>query len=74
MDDDSDGEDAVKKILVDESGFWKPLVEALKVSATRLVGGLGGGLASLPHQCRRSDYHPMYQPLKNRATDAGSSV
>ena len=26
-----DGEDAIKKILFDEPGFWKPLVEALKV-------------------------------------------
>ncbi len=25
------GEDAIKKIILDENGFWKPLVEALKV-------------------------------------------
>jgi hypothetical protein len=29
--DDADGEDPIKKILFDEVGFWKPLVEALKV-------------------------------------------
>ena len=32
-DDDVDGEGGVKKILLDEEGFWKPLVEALKVPA-----------------------------------------
>ena len=26
-----DGEDPIKKILFDEAGFWKPLVEALKI-------------------------------------------
>eukprot|EP00966_Prymnesium_polylepis_P153597 3546934-Prymnesium_polylepis.1 len=30
-DDEDDGEDPIRKILFDESGFWKPLVEALKV-------------------------------------------
>lgn len=28
---DDDGEDPIKKIILDETGFWKPLVEALKV-------------------------------------------
>ena len=29
--EEEDGEDPIKKILFDEAGFWKPLVEALKV-------------------------------------------
>jgi hypothetical protein len=30
-DDDTDGEGGVRALLLDEEGFWKPLVEALKI-------------------------------------------
>lgn len=38
--------DPIKKILFDEVGFWKPLVEALKVTLT-LTSNLAGGFEPL---------------------------
>ena len=29
--EETDGEDPIKKILFDEAGFWRPLIEALKI-------------------------------------------
>ena len=35
--EEDDGEDPIKKILFDETGFLKPLVEALKVPSHALI-------------------------------------
>eukprot|EP00966_Prymnesium_polylepis_P259738 5999829-Prymnesium_polylepis.2 len=40
-----DGEGGVKAILLDESGFWKPLVEALRARASPLTA-----LDFIPHR------------------------
>eukprot|EP00966_Prymnesium_polylepis_P026243 605321-Prymnesium_polylepis.1 len=53
-DEELDGEGGVKKILLDEDGFWMPLVAALKASAT---AGNFPNSRRQPCSCRNPDSH-----------------